>query len=85
VELPADRAWFDSDGAREACTAWVRQIVQVLTPYIAGMYSVEITPSLPETSREVEQAFGDNLSRLRTLKREWDADNLFRHYYPLEG
>jgi hypothetical protein len=80
---PLIGAWYESDGMRDACTAWVRQTVQLLAPSIAGMYSVEITPGLPETAREVELAFGDNLGRLRALKSRWDADNLFRHYYPL--
>jgi hypothetical protein len=80
---PLIGAWYESDGMRDACTAWVRQTAQLLAPSTAGMYSVEITPGLPETAREVELAFGDNLGRLRALKNQWDADNLFRHYYPL--
>jgi FAD/FMN-containing dehydrogenase len=80
---PLIGAWYESDGTQDACTAWVRHTAQVLAPSIAGMYSVEITPGLPETAREVELAFGDNLDKLRALKRQWDPDNLFRHYYPL--
>ena len=61
----------------------VRQIVQLLAPYTVGMYSVEITPGLPETVKEVEQAFGGNLAKLRRLKRKWDPHSLFRLYYPI--
>jgi hypothetical protein len=80
---PVIGVWSESDGLRHECTAWVRHTVQMLAPCIAGMYSVEITPGLPETAREVELAFGDNFGKLRVLKRRWDPDNLFRHYYPL--
>jgi FAD/FMN-containing dehydrogenase len=80
---PLIGAWHEPDGTRDACTAWVRQTVQMLAPCVAGTYCVEITPGLPETAGEVELAFGDNLDRLQALKCRWDPDNLFRHYYPL--
>ena len=79
---PVIGAWIGPDGARGACTDWVRQTMRVLAPYTVGAYSVEISPGLPETAREVEQAFGGNLARLQGLKRKWDPDNLFRRYYP---
>jgi hypothetical protein len=80
---PVIGGWTGLDGEREACADWVRQTVQLLAPSTVGMYSVEITPELPETAKEVEQAFGGNLARLRRLKRKWDPDNLFRLYYPI--
>jgi hypothetical protein len=80
---PVIGGWIGLDGEREACANWVRQTVQLLAPYTVGMYSVEITPGLPETAKEVEQAFGGNLAKLRRLKRKRDPDNLFRLYYPI--
>jgi hypothetical protein len=80
---PVIGAWHGLDGEQEACTNWVRETVQLLAPYTVGTYSVEVAPGLPETAREVEQAFGGNLPRLRELKRRWDPDNLLRLYYPL--
>jgi hypothetical protein len=80
---PVIGPWIGLDGKREECTAWVRQIMQVLAPYSVGAYSVEIVPGLPETVSEVEQAYGGNLNRLRELKRKWDPDQRFRLYYPL--
>jgi FAD/FMN-containing dehydrogenase len=80
---PIIGAWVGPDGEREECTDWVRQTMQVLAPYTVGAYSVEISPGLPETAKEVEQAFGGNLARLQALKRKWDPDNLFHRYYPV--
>jgi FAD/FMN-containing dehydrogenase len=82
---PLIGAWYGPDGPRDACSAWVRHTAGLLAPYTAGMYSVEITPGLPETAREVELAFGANIGPLRELKRARDPDNVFRLYYPLGG
>jgi FAD/FMN-containing dehydrogenase len=78
---PVIGAWLDGDGV--ACTRWVRDTVSALAPHVVGTYSVEIEPDLPETLTEVEQAFGENLPRLRALKERFDPDHLFRLYYPL--
>jgi hypothetical protein len=80
---PVIGAWIGRDGKREACTDWVKQVLQILAPYTVGAYSVEIVPGLPETANEVELAYGRNLPRLRELRRKWDPDQLFRLYYPL--
>jgi hypothetical protein len=80
---PVIGGWIGGEDDRTACTAWVRQTVKFLVPYTLGTYSVEITPGLPETVQEVEQAFGGNLPRLRMLKRKWDPESLFRLYYPI--
>jgi hypothetical protein len=80
---PVIGGYTSLNGEREACAHWVRQTVQLLAPYTVGTYCVEITPGLPETAKEVEQAFGGNLARLRVLKQKWDPENLFRLYYPI--
>ena len=80
---PLIGGWIGGDDDRKACTAWVRQTKKFLAPYTLGTYSVEITQELPETSQEVEQAFGGNLPKLSRLKRKWDPENLFRLYYPI--
>ena len=76
--------WTNTNNRRDACIDWVRQTKQRLEPYIVGTYCVEISPGLPETASEVQQAFGANLLKLQTLKRKWDLDELFRSYYPIE-
>jgi len=80
---PIIGAWIGPNGESGACTDWVRQTMQILAPYTVGTYSVEISPGLPETAKEVEQAYGGNLARLQALKRKWDPDNLFRCYFPV--
>jgi len=79
---PLIAGWTDTS-ERAACERWLAKVWDALESCIAGAYSVEIRPGLPETQHEVLLAFGSNLERLRVLKKRWDPDNIFRLYYPL--
>jgi FAD/FMN-containing dehydrogenase len=70
-------------GQRDECVEWARQTIGAYAPHAAGVYSVELRPGLPETSREVEAAFGGNLERLRRLARQCDPAGVLSRYAPL--
>jgi hypothetical protein len=83
---PIIAAWIGQQCEHAAaCTSWGRHVTQILEPYTVGSYSVEITPGLPETNREVELAFGENLRRLQQLKQKYDPNGLLPHSYSLTG
>ena len=69
--IPLNAIWSAADDG-EACHAWARQTLGVLAADTIGVYSVEVRPGFAETAREVEMAYGANLSRLRTLRRRHD-------------
>ncbi|MGB2691076.1 MAG: FAD-dependent oxidoreductase [Thermodesulfobacteriota bacterium] len=75
--------WIGPKGEREACIKWVSKTVREMKPYIEGAYVVDVRPGFPETQKEVEMAFGSNLSKLRSLKKKWDPKNILRLYYPI--
>lgn len=81
---PIIGAWQGNDpDTQAACERWVRDVWDALEPCIVGTYSTEIRPGLAETAREVALAFGENLPRMRVIKRLYDPDDIFRCYYPL--
>jgi len=75
--------WIGPKGEREACTEWVRKTVREMKPYIEGTYVVDVRPGFPEMQKEVEMAFGGNLSKLKSLKKKWDPNNILRLYYTI--
>jgi FAD/FMN-containing dehydrogenase len=73
--IPLNAIWSDAeDGA--ACYAWAREIVGVLAADTIGVYSVEVRPGFPETDREIDIAYGDNVSRLRELRHRYDPSGV---------
>lgn len=72
--------WSDAkDG--DACYGWARQTLGVLAGDTIGVYSVEVRPpGFEETEREIESAFGTNLSTLRTLRRRHDPTGVLAGY-----
>jgi FAD/FMN-containing dehydrogenase len=71
------------EGRRDECLAWARETVGAFRPHTTGGYSVELRPGFPETDREVEAAYGGNLTRLRALARRYDPTGVFGRYAPL--
>jgi FAD/FMN-containing dehydrogenase len=76
-------AWHGPAGEREAVVRWVREAARALPGHVAGAYSVELRPGMPETEAEVASAFGEHRPRLRALKQRWDPENVLGRYYPL--
>ncbi|MET0704949.1 MAG: FAD-binding protein [Mycobacterium sp.] len=69
--IPLNAIWSAADQA-DACYEWARETLGVLAADTMGVYSVEVRPGFPETTKEIEMAYGDNLSRLRALRRTYD-------------
>ena len=66
--------WTDSD-LNEACIAWARETYELLLQHSDGkVYSNYMDDD--EQSR-LQNAYGDNLPRLRRLKRVYDPENRF--------
>jgi hypothetical protein len=55
---------------------WTRALFQAMQPHLEE--SVYVNNLGDEGSERVQAAYGDNYSRLATLKRTYDRDNLFR-------
>jgi FAD/FMN-containing dehydrogenase len=77
--IPLNAIWSDAKNA-DACHFWARQTLSELAADTIGVYSVEVRPGFPETEREVEMAFGANLTRLRTLRRRFDPTGVLGTY-----
>jgi hypothetical protein len=72
----AEIAW--NDGALDdACRSWARAAIDTAAPYAsAGRYVNDVTEVGGDVARMI---YGDaKYDRLVALKREWDADNVFR-------
>ncbi|MGV9302196.1 MULTISPECIES: FAD-binding oxidoreductase [unclassified Nonomuraea] len=75
--LSVDANWRDQDA--DAHIAWVRQVIADAEKFSTGRPYLSFDSAAPEETPEVVQsAFGDNLERLRDVKRRYDPDNLFR-------
>jgi FAD/FMN-containing dehydrogenase len=74
-EMSADGGW-DDPAEDDLNRAWVREAMAIVEPdAVAGRYVNEIAEFGPEETRAI---YGDaKLARLRTLKREWDPENVF--------
>jgi len=69
--IPPNAVWSDAADS-DACYGWARDTLGVLAADAMGVYSVEVRPGFPETEREAELAYGDNLGRLRALREKTD-------------
>jgi FAD/FMN-containing dehydrogenase len=77
--IPLNAIWSDADDA-DACYDWARQTLSALAADTIGVYSVEVRPGFDETERELEMAFGANLSRLRSLRQRCDPTAVLGTY-----
>ncbi len=68
--------WQDpKEGA--SCTAWTRETMKALEPYLAPRRYVNYMGD-DEGAGGIASAFGPNLARLRKVKAQYDPANLFR-------
>lgn len=67
---------WDDAGKDDECIAWARSLFADMTPHASG--GVYVNFLTEEESGRVEDAYGDNLGRLRALKRRFDPSNLLR-------
>jgi FAD/FMN-containing dehydrogenase len=75
--LSVDGNWVDGDA--DAHIAWVRNVIAEARRFgTGGTYLNFDAPDEGEAPRLVEAAFGENLARLRVVKRTYDPGNLFR-------
>ena len=74
-ELSIVAGWPPPDPGGDGHVAWVRRGWADLRPHSAGVYAHFLSD---EGASGVEDAYGDRLKRLTTLKDRWDPDNLFR-------
>ena len=58
------------------CIGWARELFDSLTPHATGGVYVNFMPE-DESQRVAAGAYGPNYPRLATLKKTYDADNLF--------
>jgi FAD/FMN-containing dehydrogenase len=77
--IPPNAVWSDAADS-DACYGWARDTLGVLAADAMGVYSVEVRPGFPETEREVELAYGDNLGRLRALREKTDPAAVLGSY-----
>ena len=56
--------------------AWLAGYNRALRPYVSdAAYQNYIDPTL---TKPLDAYYGTNLAHLRTIKKKWDADNVFR-------
>ncbi len=74
-----ESVWREPEEAPDQI-AWVRQVALGLTEhaYSGGTY-LNLAQTDGDVARLVRQSYGDNFTRLRTLKQQYDPANLFRH------
>ncbi|CAN5736655.1 hypothetical protein BH09ACT7_BH09ACT7_26940 [soil metagenome] len=77
--IPPNAIWSAADDA-DACYEWARETSGVLAADTIGVYRVELRPGFPETTKEIEMAHGDNLSRLRALRARYDPSGVLVDY-----
>jgi hypothetical protein len=75
--LIVQSVWDDprDTAASEAHLRWARQTFERLSPHTKGFYVN--TLAADDASQRVRASYGDNYSRLVTLKRKYDPANLF--------
>ena len=59
----------------EACIAWARNLFKATEPHATGGVYVNF---IPDDEERVPNAYGENLARLKELKKKFDPKNLFR-------
>lgn len=74
--------WPDVAGKQQTAD-WVNGTVHELEADTCGSYIVEAHPEEADVGEYVAASFGENLPRLREIKRRIDPDNVFGSYYPL--
>jgi FAD/FMN-containing dehydrogenase len=69
-----------------ACIAWGREAFDRAQPYSTGAQYVNFPGLYEDNDAMVRGAFGANLDRLTTIKKQYDPTNLFRlgHNIPLD-
>lgn len=60
------------------CKRWAQQCFTSTEKYACGCYIVERHPNTDFFERELNLAFGENLSDMKALKRSWDPDNILQ-------
>jgi FAD/FMN-containing dehydrogenase len=60
----------------EQMMRWAREFHEALKPYATGGTYVNLLDG--DEADPAAAAYGENLNRLRDLKKKWDPDNLFR-------
>ena len=74
-EINVTAGWAARDQEGDRHTAWVREGWESLRPHASGVYANFLSD---EGTSGVEEAYGDRLERLRSLKDRWDPTNFFR-------
>jgi hypothetical protein len=74
-EINVTAAWPARDQGGERHVAWVREGWELLRPHASGVYANFLSD---EGASGVEEAYGDRLERLRSLKGRYDPTNVFR-------
>jgi FAD/FMN-containing dehydrogenase len=67
--------WQDPADDKQAI-AWTRDLYTAMTPHVAGGVYANYLDQ--DDDSQVHAAFGENLQRLREVKRRYDPHNLFR-------
>jgi len=70
------QASWDSPEKADEAKEWARGVSRAVQPYSKGFYANLVTLEGP--ARDVSGAYGANLPRLTTVKRQYDPTNLFR-------
>jgi FAD/FMN-containing dehydrogenase len=66
-----------STSVADANIAWTQAMYESVRPWLSGSaYQGYADPDLSDWQR---QYYGDSLERLRTVKRKYDPDNVFRY------
>jgi len=69
--------WAAGDGSAErASRIWADGVFDALEAIACHVYLVERHPGTCRYSRELELAYGSDLSAIRELKRQWDPDSI---------
>jgi len=70
--------WLDPD-TTEANVRWTRETFAELAPFRADGRWLNYLDAADEEAGALDGAYGQNLPRLREVKRRYDPDNVFRH------
>jgi hypothetical protein len=74
-EINVTAGWPPRDQDGDPHTVWVREGWELLRPHASGVYANFLSD---EDTPGVEEAYGDRLERLRSLKDRYDPTNFFR-------
>ncbi|MEZ5316193.1 MAG: FAD-binding oxidoreductase [Vicinamibacterales bacterium] len=70
--------WLDPAGD-EACRSWARQTYDALRPYGGNQRYINYLGDDESPDEALASVYGPNLTRLRSIKRRFDPENVFRH------